>query len=420
MKEAIMHHTSLPRVQRDLKALQVRWKAEKAQALPLKDFNLLDLLPAREVVDHLIQLYFNTFETMYRMLHIPTFWSQYYRFWEDSQTIKPAFVVILLLAMAAVRPISSKDNPTYIGDSALGRETAVVWIELCDMWLQRQSQKHVYLAIWQINCLMILAKQSNIVKKKRSWTVAGTLVRQAMSAGFHRDPSLLGAKVSVFDREMRRRLWSTMVELELQASIDRGMPSALAGIPCDSAPALNVNDEDFGEECRKSPLQRPLDECTTTSFLHISGSSLRLRVSLNSILNEISSHPQYEDVLTYDDKITQKLLELPSRGDFEGAQDAPIIPDLPRALLDIQLRQFLILLHSPFARQIESNSRYSLSKMVCFNAASSILDQHSRLMEAGNYTLCIFRNDVFRGALAICHNIYVSIAIRSIRGVLPY
>ena len=415
MKEAIMHHTSLPRVQRDLKALQVRWKVEKAEAWRFKDFNLLNLLPAREIVDHLIHLYFDTFETMYRILHIPTFWKQYFRFWDDIQVARPGFVVILLLAMAAVNPISSKDPSTYIGDSATARETAVIWIEACDSWLQRQSQKHVDLTMWQIYCLMILAKQSNIVKKKRTWTVAGNLMRQAMSAGFHRDPSLLGPKVSIFDQEMRRRLWATMVELELQTSIDRGMPSALAGISCDSANALNVNDDDFGEESRKPPSQRPWDEYTKASFLHISRSSLGLRVSLNAVLNELSSHPQYEDVLAYDDKIMQKLQDNPSRSSFQGARDVSILPDLPRTLLDIQLRQFLILLHSPFARQVESNSRYSLSKMVCFNAASSILDQHSKLIKAGNYTLCVFRNDIFRGALAICHNIYVSIAVQSRR-----
>ena len=415
MKEAIMHHTSLPRVQRDLKALQVRWKVEKAAALPLKDFNLLNLLPAREIVDHLIHLYFDTFETVYRVLHIPTFWKQYYRFWDDSQTAKPSFVVILLLAMAAVNPISSKNPLAYLGDSALARETAVVWIEVCDSWLQRQSQKHVDLAMWQIYCLIVLAKQSNIVKKKRSWTVAGNLMRHAMSAGFHRDPSLLGPKACVFDQEMRRRLWATMIELDLQASIDRGMPSALAGASCDSAPALNISDEDFGEDSLKSPIQRPSDEYTTTSFLHLAGSSLSLRVSLNSMLNEISSHPQYEDVMIYDDKITQKLQEIPSYADFEGADKVTVLPELARTLLDVQLRQFLILLHSPFARQCQSNSRYSLSKMVCFNAASSILDQHKKLVDSGNYTLCIFRNDVFRGALTICHNIYVSIAIQSTR-----
>ena len=411
MKEAMTHHTSLPHVQRDLKTLQVKWKSAKADNQSTKDLNFHELLPRREIVDSLVHTYFNTFETLYRILHAPTFWKEYENFWQDPQVARPAFIVIILLIMATVNA-SSKERSTYIGDSATAREMALLWIEACDSWLQRQSQKHTYLALFQIQCLLLLAKQANTVKKKRSWTSAGTLIRHAMSAGFHRDPKLLGRKISVFDQEMRRRLWATMVELELQASIDRGMPSATAGLrfPSDSAPALNINDEEFDENSQVPPKSMAKDAYTTASFLHLSRSSLSLRISLNSALNELSSHPKYEDVLKYDEMIMHKLQEIPSQ---TNSSDASVFQSLPRTLLDIQLRQFLILLHGPFARQAESNSRYSLSKMTCFNAASSIIDQHSKLTASGNYTLSLFRNDVFRSALAICHTIYVSSTIQS-------
>lgn len=408
-----MHHASLSRVQRDLKAMQVNWKNEKADAMPLKDLNLIDLFPGRETVDCLVHLYINTFETVYRILHVPTFWREYQSFWEDTQAARPSFVVTILLLMAAVNCVPSRDQSTYIGDSATAREAAILWIEACDLWLQRQSQKYVYLPIWQIRCLLLLAKMSNTVKKKRTWTSAGNLMRQAISAGFHRDPSLLGTKVSVYDQEMRRRLWATMVELELQASIDRGMPSALAGFPSDVAPVLNVNDEGLEEGSQKAPNQKPWDEYTATSFLHMSRNSLSLRISLNSLLNELSSHAQYEEVLMYDEKIMQKLQDIPARTDPRAGQEGLYFPELLRTLLDVQLRQFLILLHGPFARQAQPNSRYSLSKMVCFNAASSIVDQHSRLVASGNHTLLLFRNDVFRASLSICHNIHVSTSIQS-------
>lgn len=393
--------------------MQENWKNEKADFMPLKDLNLLDLLPGRETVDRLVRLYFDTFESVYRILHAPTFWTEYQGFWEDPQVARPAFVVIVLLLIAAVNCVAVREQPTYIGDSATARESAILWIEACDMWLQRQSQKHVYLAIWQIRCLVLLAKLSNTVKKKRAWTSAGSLLRQAMSAGFHRDPSLLGAKVSIFDQEMRRRLWATMVELELQASIDRGMPSTSAGLPTDVSPVLNVNDEDFGEESQKSPTAKASDDFTAASFLHISRSSLPLRISLNSLLNQLSSQARYEDALMYEEKIMQKLQEIPAGTGLNAGEEGSIFPELIRTLLDVQLRQFLILLHGPFARQAQSSSRYSLSKMVCFNAASSIVDQHSKLVASGNHTLLLFRNDIFRAALSICHNIHVSRSIQS-------
>jgi hypothetical protein len=420
MKEAIMHHTSLPRVQRDLKALQVRWKGEKTNLVPLTDSELLQLLPGRETVDYIVRLYFDSFETTYRILHRPSFLKEYEMFWEDQQAAKPAFIILMLLMMAAVSCLSPKEQPTYIGDSAIARERAVLWIEVAEGWLGHHSQKNIYLAIWQIRCLLILAKQVNLVKKKRTWTAAGNLVREAMSAGFHRDPSLLGEKVSVFDQEMRRRLWATMIELELQASVDRGMPSASAGIPSDTATVLNVDDEDLTVECDSPPAPKPWREYTACSFLHISRASFSLRVSLNSLGNDLSSPLRYEEALNYEEMITKELQKLPPRAEPGENQDTGRMPVLARTLLDVQLRQFLISLHAPFARQADANSRYSLSRMICFNAAASILEQYSQLTSSGNVLLLLLRHDYFRAALIISHNMYISMSIQSMCMIICY
>ena len=205
MKEAITYHASLSRVQRDLKALQVTWKSEKANALPPKDLNLLDLLPGRENVDHLVHLYFDTFETVYRILHAPTFWSEYHSMWEDLQAVRPAFVVTTLLMMAAVNCISPKEESTYIGDSATSREVAILWIESCELWLQCQSQKHVYLAIWQIRVLLLLSKITNTVKKKRTWTLAGNLMRQAAFGHGHSQAALAAIVRALHNARMDQR-----------------------------------------------------------------------------------------------------------------------------------------------------------------------------------------------------------------------
>lgn len=413
MREAIMHHTSLPRVQRDLKTLQVRWKGEKTNVLPFADSELLQLLPSRETVDYLVNLYFDTCENIYRIMHRPNFWREYRLFWDDQQAASPAFVVILLLMMAAVSCISMKEQPTYIGDSAMARERAVLWIEVSEWWLGRHSQKNIYLAIWQIRCLLILAKQINIVKKKRTWTVAGTLVREGMTAGFHRDPSLLGEKVSVFDQEMRRRLWATMTELELQVSIDRGMPSATAGITSDSATILNVNDDEVTVEQGSPPTQKIWSEYTECSFLHISRASFCLRVSLNALVNDLGSPSRYEEVLNYEEQITKEIRKLPQRAVPGETPKEGHMPLVARTLLDIQLRQFLILLHAPFARQADTNSRYSLSRMICLNAAASIIEQYSQLNGSEKFLLLLLRHDYFRAALNICHAMYISISIRN-------
>lgn len=415
MKDAIMqvHNSCLARFQRDSKAVQVKWKVEKKSMLPLKDLELLHFLPDRETMEYLIRLYFDTSETMYRILHRPSFWKEYGMFWDNPQSANPAFIVLMLLMMAVVSCTSQKGKSMYVGDSAVGRERAVWWIEVCDLWLERHSKKHIFLAIWQARCLLMLAKLVNVVKKKQLWTQAGTLVREAMSAGFHRDPSFLGDKVSVFDQEMRRRLWATMIELELQVSIDRGMPSASAGIPSDCAAVLNTNDEDLTTDSDSPPISKPWKEYTESTFLHISRVSFSLRVSLNSLANDLSSPLLYEEVLNFEEMITQELQKLPPARSG-GTEDTQGLPIAVRTLLDVQLRQFLIMLHAPFARQAETNSRYLVSRMICFNAAASIIEQYSKLSNSGSSLLLLLRHDYFRGALIICHHMYISISLQSI------
>ncbi|OCK76825.1 hypothetical protein K432DRAFT_428448 [Lepidopterella palustris CBS 459.81] len=413
MKEAISHNTSLPRVQRDLKKLQIRWKDARTNLLPSTDSELVHFLPERETVDDLVRLYFDTFETMYRILHFPSFWKEYQMFWDNPQVANPPIVVLILLVMATVSCLSVKEQPKYIGDSSIARERAVMWIEVSEWWLRRHSQKNLFLATWQVRCLLTLAKQVNLVKKKQAWTAAGTLVREAMSAGFHRDPSILGEKVSLFNQEMRRRLWATMVELELQAAIDRGMPSALVSINFDCATVLNVNDEDLGVECDSLPTSRPLGEYTACSFLCISKLSFSLRVTLSSLLNDLSASLPYNEVWKYEEIIRNELEKISPQA--EGAENQGIqgLPPMARILLDIQLRQFFILLHAPFAREAKNNTQFLPSMMVCFNAAASILEQHSQVTSSGNFLLLLLRHDYVRAALVICHNMFISLSIKN-------
>ncbi|KAJ5913647.1 hypothetical protein N7504_002530 [Penicillium tannophilum] len=413
MKEAIKHQKSLYKVQLDLKTRHKKWRTEKVNTLSTPQLDFTYLLPDQRTIDELVHRYFNNFETVYRIIHGPSFWEEYEKFSADHLSTSSAFVVLVLLIMATASCISRNEQTRYIGDSSLGRERAVMWIEASESWLRSHSQKNVYLAVWQIRCLLVLAKLVNTIKKKRHWTEAGNLLREAMAAGMHRDPGLLGEKVSAFDREMRRRLWATITELELQASIDRGMTSTSAGAFADTQGVLNLEDKDLTDDPDALDTQRPVTEYTESSFLYFSNISFSLRVSLTSLVNDISSPLRYEEVMHYEELITKELQRLPPWSSVRSHPNEPGLSLAARTLLDVQLRQFLIMLHAPFARQAESTSRHSFSRMVCFDAASSIIDQYARLSESNNLMLLLLRHDYFRSALVICQNSYISLTLQN-------
>ncbi|KAJ5947192.1 hypothetical protein N7466_000207 [Penicillium verhagenii] len=413
MKEAIKNQKSLYRVQHDLKSRHKKWKVEKVNTLSTPQLDFTYLLPDQRTINELVHRYFDNYESIYRIIHGPSFWEEYAKFSTDHLSTSSAFVVLVLLIMATASCISPNEQTRYIGDSSLGRERAVMWIEASESWLRSHSQKNVYLAVWQIRCLLLLAKLANTVKKKRHWTEAGNLVREAMAAGMHRDPGLLGDKISAFDREMRRRLWATMTELELQASIDRGMTSTSAGAFADTKGVLNLEDKDLLDEPDALDTQRPATEYTASSFLYFSNMSFSLRVSLNSVVNDMNSPLRYEEVMHYEDLITKELQKLPPWSCVRSHENENGLSLAARTLLDVQLRQFLIMLHAPFARQAEASSRHSFSRMVCFDAASSIIDQYTRLIESHSLVLLLQRHDYFRAALVMCQNSYISMNLQS-------
>ncbi|KAF6237152.1 hypothetical protein HO173_004620 [Letharia columbiana] len=403
MKDMIVQHQGLASVQRELHNTKIKGPGQE-DSLPTNDKALISLLPQKKVADQLVQIYVENLESTYRVLHLPTFWEEYSSFWKAPQEGRPAFAALLLLILASTYCVKEKDSSMFRGDSSVGRETAIMWIRTCDSWLQSQSQKHTNMTVFQIHCLSFVAKQMNSIKRKRTWTSAGNLMRLALSNGLHRDANIINLrhatpsskKVSAFDQEMRRRIWATISELELQAAFDRGMPAMLRDLVEDCGPPLNLDDEEFDPSAEQLPGPRPVSQYTRSTFQHLSRLSWSLRLELVSVIN--GPHPQmaYEDVLLYDRKIMQYLAEIPHWSDQASV--------VSRVLLQLQLQVLLLFLHRPFAREEARGSRYDYSAIMHLRSAMNILDLHHQLTSTGNTFLCLFRSDIFGAALSICYN----------------
>ena len=408
MKEMMVQLPALAHVQRELRSTKIKGNGQE-DGIPINDSALHSFLPQRKIADLLVRIYVENLETTHRVLHLPSFWEEYFKLWNAPQDARPAFVALVLLILATTYCINQEDQSLFRGDSSLGRETAIMWIRACDSWLQAQSQKHTTITVFQIHCLSFIAKQMNSVKRKRTWTSAGNLMRHAMSAGLHRDAEIVNLrhasannkKISVFDQEMRKRIWATISEMEMQTALDRGMPSMLRDLVSDCGPPLNINDEDFDLSIEELPPSRPLSQYTRSSFQHLSYSSWALRLELASRINGSSPQPQYEDVLLYDRKIMQRLDDIPHWEDQEG--------QVSQILLQLQLQQLLLYLHRPFARCETQSSRYNYSANVHLRSAMTILDLHNELTSSGNSFLNLFRNDIFGAALSICYNVSISV-----------
>ena len=473
MKCAVDSHPRVMSVEKDLKGIIARHKrAKRAERNEYhNDTELFALLPHKTVTDRYITLYFTTLETTYRILHRPTFYKDYEAMWVDYAQSNLGTVVLVLLVIA-ILSCCEADSLKFTGNYTSAREAALKLIDVCESWLDKQSHKHLTLVTMQVHCLLFIAKQINMWKRKRLWTTAGCLVRFGMSAGLHRNSDLLNKKISFFAQEMRRRLWATMIELELQESIDRGMPAISAGLSFDCGLPTNIDDQDLLVNSSIPVSSKSLDDFTATSFLHASQQSLCLRATLNSLVNGSSEDLSYSDVMAYDERIRQHIEKIPKWdvqddsmvqreanrdptcggtwrtirkqrptadppiGDLTAtsemvsseaspAEGSPTMdtllsadtgpqlnPLLSKILLELQLQQFLILLHGQFARRGQSNPLYQGSVMICYGAAHRIIELHSKLLATGNIVLSLLRNDVIRAAFTICHNVSLSCSVK--------
>lgn len=367
------------------------------------DAGLAALLPTREETDALVSVYLDQFEQIHRIVHMPTFRSEYAGFWKTRPTQRNAALTALVLSMMAVAScVHTHGSLKFIGMMSNARHWAERWIGACDDWLARQSQKHRKLIHFQVACLLYLGKRVNTIKKKRFWTGSGALVQDGIAVGLHREPSHMAGKISVYNQEMRRRIWTTVQEFDMQASFDHGLPTLLSQLHYDTNAPRNLDDDDFGEDTTVLPPSKPQAEYTFASFQNLARHSLRLRLELSRLLTGPLSEIDYDQVIRYTNDLTHEIDALPSwdlNTDNTKGKKNPLIA---YTLLHVQLRQYIIPLHQPYLKLRKQNSKYQYSEIIYYNAARDIVLLHDKLYEQGIRALNFLREDALTTAINLC------------------
>ena len=270
-------------------------KSRRAPAVLSIDYG--KQIPAREVADELINGYFRTFETVYRILHIPSFTRDYRRYWENPSEASANFVVQMQLCMAI--------GTVFYDETCSLRHLAAQWIYEAQVWLMTSgpSQKsRMNIPGLQTMCLMHLAREVSGNGGDLVWISAGELVRVAMYMGLHRDPTKI-PKVPRYLAEIRRRLWATILEIALQSSLDSGGPPLLSISDFDTLPPANFFDDQLVEKTSQAtggpapPPPKPLTTFTNTSIQIALLKSFPTRLAIARYVNDFRSGCSYDETL---------------------------------------------------------------------------------------------------------------------------
>ncbi|PTB39924.1 uncharacterized protein TrAFT101_005040 [Trichoderma asperellum] len=381
-----------------------RRQEERDAIFEQQDLELEALLPSKEEADALITVYLDQFEQIHRIVHVPTFRKEYAEFWKPGTKQRySAFTALVLSMMAVASCVHTHEALKFIGMMSNAQHLAEKWIKACDKWSDKQSQKHRRLIHYQIACLLYLGKRVNTIKKKRFWTSSGQLIRDGIAVGLHREPSHMGGKITVYNQEMRRRIWATVQEFDMQASFDHGLPTLVSQLHFDTNPPRNLDDEDFDENTTALPPSKPAKDYTFSSFQNLARQSLPLRLELSRLLTGPLSEIDYDQVIRYTNDLTHEIDALPSWDmNLENNNGTKKNPLIAYTLLHVQLRQYIIPLHQPYLKLRKQNSKYQYSEIIYYNAARDIVLLHDKLYEQGVRALNFLREDALTTCINLC------------------
>ena len=210
-------------------------------------------LPLRSVVDQLLATYFSGETFIVPVVHTVQFLRQLERYWTVPQHTNPLWLSMLFSLCYMASRISPADGwfiPIEFLHTAAG--------QCLVLGQYQEAQRYV------VEALMLYAQSKNfdsLDPSRECGAILNMVVRHAHMMGYHRDPDILGG-FSVFEGEMRRRVWAACKQMDLMLSFQLGLPSLIRLDNCDTESLSNLLDSDFDENATILPKPRPEDEPT--------------------------------------------------------------------------------------------------------------------------------------------------------------
>ncbi|KAJ5641973.1 Transcription factorfungi [Penicillium lividum] len=356
--------------------------------------------PDPAVMEQLVGLYFDSFESCYRILHLPSFRVEYDAYVRDPSAAKTSFVAKLLLVMS--------NAATLLEDTRLKQELrakARSWIHVAQGWLSAPIEKdRLSVDGLQVYCLLLLARQVNLVGADLVWISAGSLMHMAIQMGFHQDPDHLGG-MSRLQKEIRRRLWYTILEMNIQAALDSGMRPMVTAADFDTRPPSDISDEDLDNVIQGASPENPGGSIPTRASFHcLLASSVLLRLEATKFINALQEEPSYDRVVRLGEELALVCRNATVSIDHHKRVAKDLWPtEFPYSCCDHFHRRFLLCLHLPYAAKVAHNAMYSYSSKAGLEAALalvSLLDDttYRRLLLVGGG---MFRDILTRGAILV-------------------
>lgn len=336
-------------------------KAIKLKRAPQWPSPLTSALPARDVADELVNCYLRTTESVYRVLHIPTFTQKYQSIWLEGSHPDPSLIVQikLIFAIGAV---------TYDEEFSL-RSSAVEWIYEAQTWLSEPNIKHrLNLESLQNNLLLLIGRELLGIGGGMEWISAGALLRTAIYMGLHRDPAHL-PQSPFFVAEMRRRLWNTILEICLQSSLLSGGPPLISMDDFDTLPPGNFDEDQL---TRVDATEQPSSHFTGVSIALALRKTFPERLAVIKFLNDLKSEDSYQQTLRLDSDLRASYKSFYQDLHSYDSETGRSATSFQLRMADVILHRYRLSLHVPHFSASLCEAAFGFSRKVVVDASFKI------------------------------------------------
>jgi Fungal specific transcription factor domain len=273
------------------------------------------------------------------ILHKPTFLKHFENFWQTKETgfcpylIGTCYAVFCLALQSYFR---QDEEPSDLR----GRTR-----ELADLYRKRAAQCCLKSDITAPTRRAIEALLTcTICEYSRlseafigQWLLLGILIRKSLHMGLHRDPDEF-TSLSPFEKEMRRRIWAHIWQVDMMFSFQLGLPNAVNLFKSHVGPPINVFEEELTEDMKELPPARPPNEQTPIGFII---AKLNLSRAIADVVDYLNVRKGYsfEEVGELNQKLQDARAQIPEYLRVQPLENSITVPRSIR-LQRLQLQSY--------------------------------------------------------------------------------
>ncbi|KAF2098815.1 hypothetical protein NA57DRAFT_76053 [Rhizodiscina lignyota] len=362
---------------------------------------IISTLPDRSTVQSLVDIYFETFEKTHALFHEATFKETLSLFWEHPESVESGWLASLFLMLALSHHASKHSSAETVTPATHGQIEAYLESGQAALHLTGFMLKPTLDSLRAL-CIVAIGKALDIITLDDSDTLyifTGFIVRYAFLLGMHRDPKY-ATGMPPPEAQARRKIWTTILFLDLRISIEAGMPLLIRSTDYDTLPPQDT----FGALVFES--QSISNELTPTTFQHKLAQSIRIVADIIAVINSPSPDLKYEQVLNYDAKLRAVLRDFPTLNPNFAENTAAHL--FQRSSLSIFIHRVLLALHQPYATDPQVWRDYQTSHYSVLQCSLAILGIQRLIFECSELSVPVmwlhelYRHDFMVAALYVC------------------